>query len=190
MSCFLQNRNRKFSWGAKHFFQTFPSSRCSIHFAHNARLATWRAAWELLRFELSEVNDLMRAFQADGATRLGTACDWLKANEARWKGWIPDPTLCTLANGELYIASQVLTFNANLKKWPRLWLWYSNRWDASCTVVVWWWHLRWVVAEVWWRWSGGGWWWWIVVVVDCGGGDDNCGSSGSRNKYVVPDSTR
>mgnify|MGYP002803884561 CR=1 FL=1 len=49
---------------------------------------------ESVQFELSEVNDLMRAFQAENATRLGTACDWLKANEARWKGWIPDPTLC------------------------------------------------------------------------------------------------
>lgn len=49
---------------------------------------------EEVKFELTEVNDLMRAFQADGATRLGTACDWLKANEARWKDWIPDPTLC------------------------------------------------------------------------------------------------
>eukprot|EP00434_Breviolum_minutum_P002792 symbB.v1.2.002453.t1/scaffold99.1/size346285/9 len=49
---------------------------------------------ESVKFELSEVNDLMRAFQAENATRLGTACDWLKANEARWKDWIPDPTLC------------------------------------------------------------------------------------------------
>ena len=49
---------------------------------------------EEVKFELTEVNDLMRASQADGATRLGTACDWLKANEDRWKDWIPDPTLC------------------------------------------------------------------------------------------------
>ena len=79
------------------FFQAFPSSRCSTRSAYKLLL---RYSLSFFRFELIEVNDLMRAFQADGATRLGTACDWLRANEARWRDWIPDPTLCSLVSGE------------------------------------------------------------------------------------------
>ena len=38
---------------------------------------------------------MMRASKADSsASRHDVACQWLKANEQRWRGWIPDATRC------------------------------------------------------------------------------------------------
>lgn len=38
---------------------------------------------------------MMRAYKADAsASRHDVACQWLRANEERWRGWIPDATRC------------------------------------------------------------------------------------------------
>ena len=48
---------------------------------------------------------MMRASKADvSASRHDVACQWLRANEDRWRGWIPDATRCGPGSG-LYDAA-------------------------------------------------------------------------------------
>ena len=45
-------------------------------------------------FDIDIIYDLMRERLATGEQPQEIACRWLKNHEARWREWIPDPTLC------------------------------------------------------------------------------------------------
>ena len=43
---------------------------------------------------LKQMNDMLRAQKATGESWRNVTCEWLKANEAQWRGWIPDESQC------------------------------------------------------------------------------------------------
>ncbi|CAK8993649.1 unnamed protein product [Durusdinium trenchii] len=50
-------------------------------------------------FDINAVNSMMAEQKGSGLSRKKVACNWLKANEERWRPWIPVETACSLGFG-------------------------------------------------------------------------------------------
>ncbi len=112
MSCLLQNRSRKIFLRRKIFFQTFPSSRCSIHFAYEL-------LWDLrcsLRASQVRIDWSQRLDASLTSRRSHTSRDSVWLVESQWSSMEGlDPWSNTLHPGEWWFSCLCHRFSLSMR---------------------------------------------------------------------------